>query len=236
MGYFFEHIDLLLGGLTLNPKNDIIVRDTKKYKFERNQGMDITIKKLSVDLLDDWLYYFDNDAFSDNGEWEGCYCMCYHWSNDLQKKKRWNCSKSDGRYNRKCAIDYIKSGKMQGYLAYSDNKVIGWCNANDKSAYQNVNFTLPLEESEKDKKVKSIVCFCIAPEYRGKGIATALLERICSDAESEGYVYVESYPFEHNANHSYHGPQVMYEKNGFVKQGIKSGYIVFRKYLNKAHS
>ena len=37
--------------------------------------MNIEIKKLTADLLDDWLYFFDNTAFSDNDNWAGCYCM-----------------------------------------------------------------------------------------------------------------------------------------------------------------
>lgn len=195
--------------------------------------MNIKIKKLSSELINDWLYYFDNTAFSDNGEWKGCYCMCYHWNEELQKKKSWNCSESDAQYNRECAINYISKGLMQGYLAYYDKNVIGWCNTNDKSAYDNVNFALPMEESEKSKKVKSIVCFCIAPEYRDKGVATELLERICSDAKNEGYDYVESYPFIHDANKSYHGPQSMYEKNGFIEHKKINGCTIFRKIFNK---
>lgn len=35
-------------------------------------------------------------------------------------------------------------------------------------------------------------CFEISPEYRGKGIATLLLNRICEDAELDGYIYVEA--------------------------------------------
>ena len=58
----------------------------------------------------------------------------------LQKKRAWNCDKDCAEYNREQAIDFIKSGRMQGYLAYVDNEVVGWCNANDKKAYDNVNF------------------------------------------------------------------------------------------------
>ena len=53
--------------------------------------MEISICKLTADLLDDWLSYFDNDAFSDNDEWCGCYCMCYHWDSELEKKRGWDC-------------------------------------------------------------------------------------------------------------------------------------------------
>ena len=193
--------------------------------------MNIEIRKLSLDLLDDWLYFFDNVAFSDNDEWAGCYCMCYHWNETLENKKAWNCSKADAEYNRKCAVRFIKKGIMQGYLAYYDGKVAGWCNANDKQIYDSVNIDLNREDSEKGKKIKSVVCFCISPDLRGKGIASKLLEKLCSDAADGGYEYVEAYPFSHGENNDYHGSKSMYEKNGFKDFGKENGYTVVRKYL-----
>jgi len=193
--------------------------------------MNIEIRKLSADLLDDWLYFFDNTAFSDNDEWAGCYCMCYHWNKALENQKKWNCSKSDASYNRKCAVTFIKKGIMQGYLAYYEGKVVGWCNANDKQVYDSVNICLPWDDSEKSKKIKSIVCFCIDPASRGKGVASKLLEIICSDAADERYEYIEAYPFDHAMNNAYHGPKSMYEKNGFTAYGNINGYTVLRKIL-----
>lgn len=193
--------------------------------------MNIEIRKLSVDLLEDWLCFFDNIAFSDNDGWAGCYCMCYHWNDKLENRKKWNCSKSDAPYNRTCAVECINNGIMQGYLAFHDGKVAGWCNANDKQAYDSVHFSLPWDDSEKGKKIKSIVCFCISPDLRGKRIASCMLERICSDAAEDGYEYIEAYPFDNDNNHAYHGPTSMYKKNGFAAYGNKNGYTIFRKHL-----
>ena len=193
--------------------------------------MNIEVRKLSVDLLDDWLSFFDDTAFSDNDEWAGCYCMCYHWSEALESKKSWDCSKVDAPYNRKCAVRFIKKGIMQGYLAYSDGKVVGWCNANDKQAYDSVNIDFNWEESEKDKKIKSIVCFCISPDLRSRGIATKLLEKVCLDAADDGYEYVEAYPFNNGENRDYHGSKSMYEKNGFKDYSGDNGDNVVRKHL-----
>ena len=104
---------------------------------------------------------------------------------------------------------------MHGYLAYLDGNVAGWCNADAKQSYENVNYDLSADEELKKYKIKSVVCFCIAPDQRGKGIASRLLDRVCEDAAQEGYDFVEAYPFENNANKDYHGPQSMYEKKGF---------------------
>ena len=44
--------------------------------------MNIAIKALSLDLIDDFLYFFDEIAFTDNPEWSGCYCVFYHHNGD----------------------------------------------------------------------------------------------------------------------------------------------------------
>ncbi len=193
--------------------------------------MQISVCKLTYELLDDWLSYFDKDAFSDNDEWCGCYCMCYHWNSRLAKKRAWGCDKGYARFNRKQAIKLIKNGCMQGYLAYVQEKVVGWCNSNSKKAYNNVNFNFAEEVPDNGEKIKSIVCFSVAPEYRGCGVATALLEYVCQDAKLEGFDLIEAYPFAHNENHSYHGPLSMYKKNGFELCGQIEGCIVYRKIL-----
>ena len=43
------------------------------------------------------------------------------------------------------------------------------------------------------RRTISIVCFEIAPEYRGQGIASAFIEQVCVDAKEKGYVAVEGY-------------------------------------------
>ena len=193
--------------------------------------MQISVCKLTPELLDDWLSYFDKDAFSDNDEWCGCYCMCYHWDEALQKKRAWNCDKDCAAFNREQAIDFIKRGRMQGYLAYINGKVVGWCNANNKRAYNNVNFNFSEAVPDNGKNIKSIACFSVAPKYRGHGVATALLTVVCQDAKNEGFDLIEAYPFMHNENHAYHGPLSMYQNNGFERYGQIEGCAVYRKTL-----
>ena len=193
--------------------------------------MEISVCKLTHELLEDWLSYFDKDAFSDNDEWCGCYCMCYHWDRELENKRARNCDRDCAEFNRKQAIHFIKSGRMQGYLAYIDGKVVGWCNSNHKKSYHNVNFDFAEEVPDNGEKIKSIVCFSVSPGYRGYGVAAALLEYVCKDAKAEGFEFIDAYPFEHNENHAYHGPLTMYKKNGFeVCQQIE-GCVVCRKIL-----
>jgi ribosomal protein S18 acetylase RimI-like enzyme len=186
--------------------------------------MEIEVKKLSSELLNDWLDYFDNAAFSDDDDWPGCYCMHFHWNERLDNRNDWNGTleqvyrKTGKADNRGRAIRLIKKGIMQGYLAYYEGKVVGWCNANDKKNYNTVMNSF-FDNKESNRKIKSIVCFCITSKLRRMGIATKLLEKVMEDACKEGYEYIEVYPYSHGQDNDFHGSLAMYEKMGFSKIG-----------------
>jgi len=171
--------------------------------------MDINIKPLSPVLLNDYLNFFDNSAFADHCEWSGCYCVEPHICGEIWPEL----SKGVESKGRQYAIDFINSGKLQGYLAYCGDEVMGWCNANDKANYERIQ-AQAWRHTEEDgsKKIKSIMCFVISPAHRRQGIASWLLEHICEDAKSEGYDIVETYPYcvEQNDYDSYSGPLSMY--------------------------
>jgi GNAT superfamily N-acetyltransferase len=191
----------------------------------------IEIKELSSNLIDDYLEFFDNIAFSDHKEWSWCYCAFYHFDDADIKKLR-----ETGKENlRSEAVDLIKRKSIQGYLAYDKNKVVGWCNCGNKTNYKRLYMCKELwEKEEENVKVKSVVCFIVAPEMRKKGVATKLLERVCLDAKFEGYSYIEAYPNKGGKNcfDHFHGPYKLFEKEGFnFYKEFEYGTIV-RKYID----
>jgi GNAT superfamily N-acetyltransferase len=204
--------------------------------------MDIQIKKLTPELINDYIAFFDNVAFTDNDEWAGCYCVFYHW-NDLLETERKEYTAAGGKcFKRDLAIKFIQDGILHGYLAYVDGTVVGWCNTNEKASFDALRYEKwpeiwekadSTEKVESTEKVKSIVCFTIAPHMRQKGIATDLLSRVCKDASEEGYAYVEAYPGkdESNIQRNYHGPYTLYEKNGFSPYKDLERDVIVRKYL-----
>lgn len=197
--------------------------------------MNIEIKKLSPELIGDYINYFENIAFSDSSEWAGCYCLWYHWNENLDNERKEYTAKGGQCFKRELAIKYIENGILQGYLAYIDGLVVGWCNANDKTNYDALSKEKCPElwqTNNSTEKVKSIVCYTIAPNMRRKGIATELLKKVCKDAFTEGYTCVEAYPGTGETNvHSYHGPYSIYEKNGFEVCVDIGEEIIVRKYL-----
>ena len=192
--------------------------------------MSLDIHPLTPELLNDYFHFFDNVAFIDHPDWSQCYCLAFHF------ESTWD-AKDAGRENpwRERAIQLVREGKLHGYLAYSDDKIVGWCNANDKKNYAALSFNVKPEiwEENKNKKTKSVVCFLVAPDMRGKGIATKMLEWVCTDAEADGYDLIEGYPptGEWDMYAAHHGTVALFEKCGFIIHKQFGNACVMRKYL-----
>ena len=203
--------------------------------------MEIIIKPLTEELAADYFDFLDNRAFTDNSPWGGCYCTGWQMTKEQEKTELLDKMEEGFSYGdenfvrilREIVIRQITSKALQGYLAYVDGISIGWCNANSKA-----NF--PLESSNgfrlyapAEKKEKAVVCFEISPEYRGKGVATALLNRAVADAKAEGYVAVEGFPQIHTERFEwdYTGPVSLFEKAGFTAITKQDGSIIMRKEL-----
>lgn len=135
------------------------------------------------------------------------------------------------------AEKFIAKGALKGYVAYADGILVGWCNANDKVAYTRYDFDEDISGfigNTGDGRIKAIRCFCIAPEYRGKGVATALLERVCQDANTDGYSAVEGYPHLQDKYNPFDnsGPTRLFEKAGFSRIAQHENVVVMRKEVN----
>ena len=84
-------------------------------------------------------------------------------------------------------------------------------------------------------KIKSTVCFEIAPDCRGRGIGKALLQRVCEDAAAEGYAFAEAYAqeAENFSALDFTGPEAMYRKAGFEEVRRWGKTTVMRKKLQR---
>ena len=210
----------------------------------------IRIRRLAPDLLEDYLDFFDHRAFSDGSPFYPCYCSAFNMSRERIQDEFFRQAEINGGGNegwRKALHDsaahMVKNGEIQGYLAYDNNMAVGWCNANDRlNYYRTGEFDLdavppdePRDDSQHKGEVKSVVCFEIAPDYRGKGIATMLLDRVCQDALEEGYAFAEAYPVKEEGLRglAFTGPRRLYEKAGFMITAQTGSTLVMRKRLNE---
>ncbi len=200
--------------------------------------MNYIIKALTPELAMDFFDFFDNRAFTDNSPMQPCYCCTLNMTNDQIKHNVFSQVEINGGGKeglrltlRNIAKKAIQEGDLKGYLAYDNGIAIAWCNANDKTYYRQI----PSFANENNiGRTKSLMCFEVSPEYRGKGIATALLERVIMDAEADGYIAIEGYPYLHKNRETFDfvGPVRLYEKCGFSKEAQQDNIFLMRKVLN----
>ena len=208
--------------------------------------MKTEIKALTPELEEAYFDFFEHRAFSDGSPYYPCYCNAFNMSAveiAKMRKRAEQCGKgADGwkRALRESAERMVRDGRIRGYLAFDKGLAIGWCNANDRMNYCHVG-EFDLDDVPEDKapshcqrtgQIKSVVCFEICPAYRGKGIASGLLERVCDDAKREGYEFVEAYPSEQAQSAlAFTGPIRLYEKAGFIEVSRDGETIIMRKTL-----
>ena len=199
-----------------------------------SKNMEIIIKPLTPELTADYFDFFENRAFTDNSPYR-CYCQVYQMSKE-EYRIAYNNLKNGadiGRASREIAERQIEKGVLQGYLAYIDGMSIGWCNANDRANYPaEPQYDVPFYALT-EKREKAVICFEIAPEHRGKDVATALLQHVVTDAKADGYTAVEGYPVMRDERYEWDnaGPMRLYEKVGFVKAAEQDGRVFMRKEL-----
>jgi GNAT superfamily N-acetyltransferase len=195
--------------------------------------MNITVKPLTPELSADYFDFFENRAFTDNSPYR-CYCQLFQMTKEQAKEEFADAVGAEaGRVARKTAARQIDTGILRGYLAYADGLCIGWCNANDKANFPVESCTGTRFYAPAEKREKAVVCFEIAPEFRGKGVASALLRQVVADAKAEDYIAVEGFPVVRDERYEwdYTGPVRLYEKAGFVKTAEHDGFWVMRKEL-----
>lgn len=192
----------------------------------------IIIKQLTAELNNDYLDFFDNRAFTDDNPNGPCYCTSPN-QDEESIKQMVSEFKIYGVKDtlRKYAEEMLNENKIHGYLAYDGDLSVGWCNASDKESYD--GFVPDFARENSCGKTISIVCFEIAPGYRGRGIASAFIERVCSDAKNIGYAAVEGYAVISDIRNDfdYQGPVRLYQKAGFTEAARLNGQIIMRKML-----
>ena len=193
--------------------------------------MAIVIEPLTPKLLPEWLNFFDNIAFADNPAWADCYCCCYQLA---CSNEEWG-KRTKGQ-NRNSSIEYIKAGKMKGYLAFENSLPVGWCNVNEHQAFPRMSVYKGVESLVRKGKTASVICFIIAHTHRGKGIARMMLRQAASDYSGKGFDFLEAFPrtgVPLTPADQFHGPLQLYLSEGFEVSNNFEKYAVVNKRLNQ---
>lgn len=183
----------------------------------------ITVHPVTEDRIDDWLRFFDHDAFADNPDWASCYCLEPHRPGTPEQPERpW-------RETRGTMAERLRDGTTFGYLAYVDGRPAGWVNASLRSEYSLFGIVDP--DGPEPASVIGISCFVVAPPFRRHGVASALLDRVVADAAARGASWIEGYPLneprENDAGH-FRGARSTYEARGFEPIEVRDRHTVMR--------
>jgi hypothetical protein len=63
------------------------------------------------------------------------------------------------------------------------------------------------------------------------GVATRFVERVCLDADADGFDFVEAYTYRELKSDGFRGPLALYQKCGFDIIAETEGRVVVRKKL-----
>jgi GNAT superfamily N-acetyltransferase len=187
----------------------------------------LDLHPLSAERLPDLLHFFEQRAFVDHPAWRSCYCHFPHADHAVIVWKQ-----RSAEENRAATCANVEAGRMHGWLAYEQGEVVGWCNAGPRTAVAGL-FDEPEPLAD---RIGAIACFVVAPDARGRGIATALLDAACVRLTAQGYEWAEAYPRdgETDAGANHHGPLAMYERAGFgIVKRENEGSLTVRKRLTE---
>lgn len=144
----------------------------------------------------------------------GCWCMYYRESGAFivpgMKKA------AEVRKGKLRAL--AAKGPPPGLIAYLGGKPAGWVTLGPREDFKRLERSRAMKAVD-DKPVWSIICFVVPSEFRGRGVAAALLEGAVAYARSQGATLIEAYPKDPDGRASddamWFGAKSMYVKAGF---------------------
>lgn len=188
---------------------------------------DLRIRPLQPAQGEAWLHFFDREAFADNPRWASCYCQ---YPTHPHAEQPWQARSADD--NRALACGKLAAGTQTGWIAEADGRVVGWVHAGPwRQATIMDEAPEPLAE-----RLAAITCFIVAPAWRGRGVATALLEGACAGLAAQGFVAVDAWSRAdaEGAAALHIGPLPMYRRAGFETLREVDGALLLRRRLSPA--
>ena len=145
----------------------------------------------------------------------GCWCMFYRRSGGGQS---WPIGGTRAKGNRADLKALVDAGKSPGLLAYRGKVPVGWVSLAPREEFAKLRRS-PVMKPVDDKPVWSVVCFVVPAEYRGQGVARALLEGAVAHARRHGATLIEAYPVDRPERSKddamWFGAKSMYDAAGF---------------------
>jgi uncharacterized protein YndB with AHSA1/START domain/GNAT superfamily N-acetyltransferase len=196
--------------------------DPNALPARREQISPPVVRALTPERAGDFLHFFDHGAFADNPYWAHCYCTHFHHT---------TAAVHTAAENRRLADELVGWGRMQGFLAYADERPVGWCHAAPRTSISRLAL-MPRLQVPDAEQVGSIVCLLVARPYRRHSIARRLIEAAVERFRQQGLAYAEAYPVKALQRESEAAtPLAVYLQAGFQVYRDRQGVIVRKSLL-----
>jgi GNAT superfamily N-acetyltransferase len=154
--------------------------------------------------------------FGPNGACGGCWCM---WWRVERGGKAWRDIR--GSPAKRTFKRLVTKQQARGILAFWDERAVGWCAYGPRSDFPKIERARAFQRADNDG-VWSVNCFYILRDFRGKGVARALLRASIDSCRRAGARVVEGYPVTTTqdgrrvaSSFAYTGPLKIFEEQGF---------------------
>jgi GNAT superfamily N-acetyltransferase len=145
----------------------------------------------------------------------GCWCMAYRLSGSQAPPPP---GTTRAEVNRSQLKELVEAGRPPGLIGYKDKVPVGWVSIAPREEYARLARS-PVMRPVDDQPVWSVICFVVPAEYRGQGVAEALLAGAVAYAKKQGAKLIEAYPVDRPTRSKddfmWFGAKSMYDKAGF---------------------
>lgn len=144
----------------------------------------------------------------------GCWCMFYRRSGQIETAPGLTRAQS----NRAELLALVEAGETPGLIGYCGKTPVGWVSLGPRQDYPKLRRSVVMKPVD-DRPVWSIICFVVPAQYRGEGVARALLDGAIAYAKKKGVELLEAYPVDKrgraNDDSMWFGAKSMYDAAGF---------------------
>ncbi|MCA9680095.1 MAG: GNAT family N-acetyltransferase [Kofleriaceae bacterium] len=153
--------------------------------------------------------------FGPRGACAGCWCMFWR----LDAGERFDDVKGDAARRRFRAL--VRADRAHGVIAYAGDEPVGWATYDRRRDLPRLDRAPSLACDDADQ-VWSLPCFFVKSGWRGRGVATTLLDGALAALRDRGARVVEAYPVKLTgdgrmpAAFVYTGVPALFERAGFV--------------------
>ncbi len=148
-------------------------------------------------------------AFFDRPDQRFCYCRYWDFPGSNQD---WLACASG--FNREACVAAMAQGELHGSLAWDGGRVGGWLRwqpADELPKLQSMQLEIGPAPG-----VASLLCFSVASELRGQGVARGLLRHALVSQRAAGFLAAHAYPKTEPDGAQWTGPEALFRELGFA--------------------